>query len=240
MALVDLGFRATIQHYLTQSLRLDGDDLGIDGLYFASAPGISSRLMQGYRIDSFFDANQPEFAKIRSVVAHPEILEQTVSSTFEGTTTGYSMGVEGKVQPVLEDVRFSAADLRTRISVQRGILDFQKLWLSALRSNSRFSTMIKQECMEDLRSEAFVMICRLFTMPTLMEAQVLGGLSHDDNNGFDSLNRICPVSSRHMARTGDFDAVLRSHAYWPNGVIGMAKQEFFDKIIRHTDLIERN
>jgi len=240
VALVDLGFRATIQHFLVQIFRLEQLDVDVHGLYFASGPEISSRLIHGYNIDAFLNGTHPEFAQIRAFTAHPEILEQTVSSTFEGTTLGYESGPDGISRPVLQPITVPAWDLTARRAVQRGVLDFQKLWIKTCLANPRFSKLVGESSSADAQMEAFRIIQRLITMPTTLESEVLGSIVHDENNGFNGGGKICPEYARVAVRNGDLQQLLLRRPYWPNGVIGMEDQSYFNSTIAKLNFIRKN
>jgi hypothetical protein len=182
----------------------------------------------------------PEFAQIRSFTSHPDILEQTVSSTFEGTTLGYESGPDGISRPVLEPITASAWDLSARRAVQRGVLDFQKLWIKTCRANPRLFKLMGESPSADSQMEAFRMIQRLVTMPTTLESEVLGSIVHDDNNGFDVAGKICSEYARAAVRNGDLQQLLLRRPYWPNGVIGMEDQSYFNSTIAKLNFIRKN
>ena len=240
VGLVDLGFRATIQHFLTQILRLEQRDVDIHGLYFASGSEISSRMIHGYKIDAFLNGLLPEFSTLRAFTSHPEILEQTVSSVFEGTTSSYEIRDDGRSHPVLEQITSSPADISTRLSVQRGILDFQRLWNKACQANPRLQKTLDHNNLSEFQNDAFKMILRLVTMPTVSESEVLGDLVHDDNNGFDSEGKICPESARKAFKEGELEQLIKCRAYWPNGVIGVEDQTYFNKPINVINFLQKN
>jgi predicted HAD superfamily hydrolase len=237
VGLIDLGFRGTIQHFLMQILRLEQNKIDVHGLYFACGPEISSRMIHGYKIDAFLNGILPEFSNLGAFTSHPEILEQTVSSVFEGTTSSYEVREDGSSHPVLERVTSSAADISTRLSVQRGILDFQRLRNKVCQANPRLQTAFEHTDPATFKIDAFKMILRLVTMPTTSEAEVLGNLVHDDNNGFDSAGKICPEAARKAFKAGELQEFIKCGAYWPSGVIGVEDQTYFNKPINVVNLL---
>ena len=84
------------------------------------------------------------------------------------------------------------------------------------------------------------MILRLVTMPTVSESEVLGDLVHDDNNGFDSEGKICPESARKAFKEGELEQLIKCRAYWPNGVIGVEDQTYFNKPMNAINFLQKN
>ncbi len=84
------------------------------------------------------------------------------------------------------------------------------------------------------------MIQRLVTMPTMPESETLGGLFHDDNNGFDSGGKICPPSARLALRNSDTLRFVGTGAYWPNGVVGLENQAYFNDPLAKIKFLRTN
>jgi hypothetical protein len=71
---------------------------------------------------------------------------------------------------------------------------------------------------------------RLFCFPTSEEAQRLGSLYHDDNDGTETGGIICDTESRKIFRQSGVDKLFTEKVYWPHGVIGIEAQNIIDQL----------
>jgi len=232
VAVVDIGFRGTIQRYMEDILSSELIKAKITGLYFCTDITAAEKVINGSDIRSYLGGLGARQQDMLVMLRHPEILEQAVNATC-GSTLGYARDSQGNYKPVLEDLSVPFEQIRKRTLIQHGIQEFQRIWLEfqSTRKPSPGEAFPDEVSLREMDREVVAILRRLWSFPLPEEAERLGSLFHDDNNGTDTGDIICSSRSREVYRKGGFNGLAAEMAYWPQGVVGLESPELLEHIL---------
>lgn len=208
---VDLGWAGGAQTMLNKVLSLAGQTLDIVGLYVVTHVGATRNVFMGMRTFGYLgEFGEPELA-VNTIVRSPEILEQTCMPSH-----GSQIGLDEALQPILAPAPHHPLQAVEAAAVRQGVLAFQREW-------ARYQVV----CPGKLPSLAWSpevlrpLLVRQLAAPTEVEATLLGGWAHDENQGSDHNEPIADLSLadrlRHLA-PDQLRRVSMSDLYWPAGL----------------------
>jgi predicted HAD superfamily hydrolase len=234
VAYVDLGWGGTIQRNIDRALALGGVRVESHGLYLATSAAACNGALDGQNAHGFLDdlGARASFSKL--LVRSPEIIEQTMSACI-GSTVGYT----AQGEPILEQVRADEGEQERRRAVQKGILAYQAIWLDlkAQKLSPRScAPELAQEIGEAFREHCRAVVHRLIAYPRQEEARRFGAFHHDDNLFSDSRSLIVkPAHEVVLKREGLEGVDAASKAYWPQGVLAIARPRLLDALSGGTE-----
>lgn len=214
----DIGFYGTIQGGLN-SLSEKYSDLGkpLHTLMFARAD-CADKALKGVEIRGLLASYGYNRSLIEQVNAF--VFEQFLMCR-EGTTTGYCDG-----KAVTKAVDINEEQWEKIEKVQKGILDFQKIYYKASQNNR---TEVSTE-------DAVKVMLRFSQCPTLEEAKKTGALCYDLNYGVEGVHTIVDAQYvKELQALGRDNFTLNAQSdeiLWQEGAITQAFPEYYvDKIL---------
>lgn len=222
VALVDLGWGASIQRSLTSVLAAAGVRRRSTGLYLATTPRAAEAILAGSEVRGYL-SNPGEHPRLAELVARsPEALEQLCLSAV-GSVLGYRRNAQGGVEPVLEQRGEDAFGEASRAAVRQGILSFQQHWYAFAPAKGG----------EQLAGAARQILARLLARPTANEAFLLGRWRHDDNFGSADAGLIAPASRPGVRARTPEELHADPWTYWPAATAIQQGRELADKVAGH-------
>lgn len=195
VALVDIGWNATIQRFLEQAFA-DGEAYPqVDGYYFAFMNGMHQGALEHGSIEGLMLDKRRGEPQERAAYDFEELFEQGARA-LHATTVGYRC-TDGKVVPVLKDD--SAPDRQAEIrcnplidAIQQGVMLCFEHYLAAQRLTGFGFDVVKPY--------ALALAERAVVYPTQEEVIGISRLAHSEDFGHDHL---LDLSAKHI-RWGDF------------------------------------
>jgi len=211
IALVDLGWGATIQRNLATVLETAGWPTKTVGLYLATNRASIDRALDALHIEGFLTQNGEPAWAIDQIGRSPEIIEQLCLAT-----TGSILDFDSSGTPILDVAPGDPVQAVSKLTAQQGVRDFQSEWLRYERRASGWRRPAGSEqinLMEILRTS--------ITKPTPEEARVFGSWNHEDNFGGGHRSRIVaddlgPVIP--YIGPPDLAEMTMREAFWPAGL----------------------
>lgn len=212
MGVVDLGWGGSAQRLLERVLHAAGRRAGIVGLYLLTHEGVaaSGTNARGY----LGEFGAPERAA-ETIVRTPEILEQLCMPDH-----GPQVGLDADLQPILAPAAHDRLQMVEAAALRQGAESFQREWAryrvampGKLPSLSRGAHVLRPLLLRQLQA------------PTPVEATLLGGWAHDENQGSDRSEEIADL--RHAGRLrylspSQLQQLRMEELYWPAGVAARA------------------
>ncbi len=185
LALVDLGWRGTIQLQLASVLRIAEIDCVPVGFYLATDEAITRLYQAGLRAEGYLgQAGHPDRI-VHTITRSPEVLEQCVSARC-----GSLVDFTDEGTPILGPEDSGPSQLAERHAVQRGIVAFQQNWLRYADSVGPNWPELTGESARDRLANILTSALRT---PTSAEAAMFGNWSHGDNFGSEVITRLVPA-----------------------------------------------
>ena len=190
VALVDIGWNATIQRFLEQAFADGGVYPHVDGYYFAFMNGIHQRALDNGSIEGLMLDKRRGEPQERAPYDFEELFEQGARA-LHATTIGYRRTDDG-VAPVLKDD--SAPDRQAEIrcnplidALQQGVMLCFEHYLAAQRLTGFGFDAVKPY--------ALALAERAVVYPTQEEVVAIGRLAHSEDFGHDHL---LDLSAKHI------------------------------------------
>lgn len=212
VALVDLGWGATIQRNLARVFAAAGIATRTVGLYLATNDTSVGRSLDSLHIEGYLIQNgQPEWA-IDQIGRSPEVVEQACLAT-----TGSIIDFDAAGEPVLDASVPPPPQVISKMAVQQGIRALQTEWLRYERLSSTWT-----QPTDGLERANLIEILRTsIVAPTAAEARTFGGWGHEDNFGADDRERIVPdrlgPAVPYLSPL-DLAEMTMNDAFWPAGL----------------------
>ncbi|MDQ6785075.1 MAG: HAD family hydrolase [Actinomycetota bacterium] len=212
VALVDLGWGATIQRNLARVFQVAGVATRTIGLYLATNDSSVSRSLDGLHIEGYLIQNgQPEWA-IDEIGRSPEVIEQACLAT-----TGSVIDFDEKGAAVLDNSVPPPTQVISKVAVQQGVRALQTEWLRYERLSSTWTRPADRR----ERPQLIEILRMSITKPTASEARAFGSWGHEDNFGADDRERIVPdrlgPAVPYLAPQ-DLAEMTMNDAFWPAGL----------------------
>lgn len=208
VAIVDLGYKGTIQGALQAIFDHEGLPLRTHGLYLVTNAGVSETQAHGAIAEGWLAENGQPTAMAHTFIRSPEVFEQSLMANC-GTTLGH--GDDGT--PLL-GAQAMPAEQRAQIDeVQRGALLYARMWAAHRRT-------IAVPASEQLRPLFQAMCVRAVARPLDEELRLFGAWQHDDNFGTDTVVTLAeprglhPWEAEHLS-AHQLASLPHEALYWP-------------------------
>lgn len=191
LALVDIGWNATIQRYLEKAFAGEGRFPRVEGYYFAYVHAIhQDELAHGAIHGLIFDRRHGN-AQERAALDFEELFEQAARAPH-GTTVDYRL-VGGRVEPVFKDD--TAPDRRAEMACNPSILALQEgvmlCWEHMLAAQALTGAGFAA-----LKPYAMALAERAVVYPTADEVRLVAALAHTEDFGHDDVLALAPQPVR--------------------------------------------
>lgn len=209
IATVDIGYQGTIQKRLEKVVSAENE---IQWHHFLLLCNGIRRLdeLDRNNITGALGTYCGEDSNLMSVVDRNNRSLELLFLEGCGSTTGYSWE-KGKAVPVLEQLHWPEKQKRQIASCQQGALNYLQLYLTS-RKRRKWS-----------RKELLQMLHRLLSSPSYLEAELLGGLVFDENNGTGYTRQICEEKDIEKIRETGIEAWQQEADYkevqWVEGLM---------------------
>lgn len=212
MAVVDLGWGATAQGMLEHALISAGRPTRVVGFYLLTHQGVAASGINARGYLGEFGA--PEDAA-RVITRTPEILEQLCMPDH-----GPQIGLDADHRPILRPASHDRLQMVEAGALRHGVESFQREWC-------RYRAVMPGK-LPSLSGGAHVLrplLLRQLQAPTGVEAALLGGWAHDENQGSERAEEIADL--RHSARLrhlapSQLRELRMEELYWPAGLAARA------------------
>lgn len=210
VAVVDLGYKGTIQECLHTILEHEGMEVGTHGLYLVTGGEVQETQASGAVVEGWLADNGQPIAMAHTFMRSPEVFEQSLMAQC-GTTMGYTP--EG--EPVLDDFR-APAEQRGQISaVQRGLISYAAEWKRQSEAHGIADS-------GDLKVLYQAICIRSVARPLDVELELFGGWQHDENFGSGRARGLTTVEEmdeweRSHISAHQLASLPMSRVYWPFG-----------------------
>ena len=227
---VDLGFRGTINNYIERALAKKGVNSKITHLLAFGADSIIEEKKKCLDIRCFLASPGINQDSLKVIQRSSFPLEQIILGQT-GSTKGYEVR-NNRTNPLLDEASAPPSECKIKQDVLKSTLGYQNLWYSLCVTKKS----ILRKTVESTEERRILcgLIYRLIDMPTLEEANLLGDLNHDFNNGSTNSRKICSNdNSRLLKEIGSEERFLkvgRMHGvHWPQGVVTRSNPYFLLK-----------
>ncbi|MGQ9369476.1 HAD family hydrolase [Azospirillum sp. ST 5-10] len=207
IALVDIGARGTLAARLSaiDTVRERYDPLGY--LFYAT-PAALSRMAAGLPLRVCMPLTAEHIEQARIVYRSPQFLELLLNGEAQ-TTVGYRRAADGRVTPVTEPATLSDAQRAALRACRAGILHYADIC-----ARVGVGADAAPESERDVAPAALLGILhRAVHLPAPHEAERLGALVYDVNDGSRAARALCDAQARRVV--AELCATVRP-ALWPS------------------------
>jgi len=238
VALIDIGFRGSIQASIDTILKYEGLDIRTTGLYLSTNTAAANHVLNGSDIRSFLGNLGAADEQLLVFMKHPEALECGINAPI-GTTLGYTYDSSTSTwQPLLETVNISEDQIKKKVYIREGILAFSRIWLPFLKSRLDKGAFVSNAWLDELDHQCAIILRRLFAFPTSEEAAAFGSLYHEDNDGTNTGDFVVSLEFRERFKQDGIEGLLRgSPVYWPQGVIAVEAEDIYSNVFKIFNLL---
>lgn len=204
VALVELGWRCSVQKALVRLLESEGKPAPFTGYYLGTSPAARDPRTPHLAFESYLYHCGEPLDTFNSITSFRELLEISCSR-LSGSLRCFTKGASG-IEPVLDPLGYSSEQQDAVRRIQEGVLAFATTW------KSTGGTQIPAEV-------AGRDLLRLIEKPTRLEARMIGGLEQEESMGSTArkpLARFRPDSRTAEALYEDWD-----RAYWKQGLLAL-------------------
>ena len=171
LALVDLGYKGTIQECLQRIFDREGTGVTTRGLYLVTGGKVYETQATGASVEGWLAENGQPIAMSHTFMRSPEVFEQSLMAPC-GTTLGHTPQGE----PVLDDFHIPPRQRDQIAAVQRGLITYVDLWREhkdacGIRDAARLDKFYRAICI------------RAVARPLPVEIELFGDWVHDENFG---------------------------------------------------------
>ena len=210
VAVVDLGYRGTIQEALQRIFDHEGIGLATHGLYLVTGGEVHVTQASGAVAEGWLAENGQPVAMAHTFMRSPEIVEQSLMADC-GTTLGH----DERGEPVLDEARVPEEQRAQIAAVQRGILAWARAWARHRAGRGAADT--------GALKPLYQAICvRSVARPLDVELELFGGWRHDENFGSAGARALAEVEDLHPWELRHLSAhqlasLPHARVYWPFG-----------------------
>ncbi len=208
VAVVDLGYKGTIQGCLQAIFDHEGLPLRTHGLYLVTNASVHETQARGVRAEGWLAENGQPTAVAHTFIRAPEVFEQSLMAPC-GTTLGHhDDGTPILGSHLVEDAQRAQID-----EIQRGARLFVTMWAAHRRQ-------VEVPYSADLRPLFQAMCIRAVARPLDEELELFGAWRHDDNFGTDSVRTLAapldlhPWEAEHLS-AHQLASLSHDRLYWP-------------------------
>lgn len=218
VALVDLGARGSTPAAVARLLP-DGQRRCRVFLAYAVAD-IVTVLADGIGVQVFAGQDRTGMTLGRVLYRSPQILERVLTG-LDGTTLGHRRDATGRVVPLLAEPPAIGEERRLLALLQQGICRYASLMTAVQPAREEVATVTGVQ--------ALLPLAAALLRPTAREADILGGLAYDQNDGTEGERIICDATAlaavQPLAEMGEGPVlalalgVRPALAPWPQGAL---------------------
>lgn len=180
VALVDLGARGSTPAAVVRLLP-EGRRRCRIFLAYAVAD-IVHALADGIGIQVFAGQNRTGMTLGRVLYRSPQILERVLTG-LDGTTLGHRRNADGRVVPLLAEPPAKGRERRLLALLQQGIRRYAGLMTAVYPASGEVAAVAGER--------ALLPLAAALLRPTALEADILGGLAYDQNDGTEGERVLC-------------------------------------------------
>ncbi|MBP2303208.1 HAD family hydrolase [Azospirillum picis] len=189
VALVDLGARGSTPAALAKLVHNGKTRFHIYLCYAVN--DLANAFVDGLHVSVYVSGSERSLSMGRILYRSPQILERALTG-LAGTTLGYERNNLGSCTPKTAVPPALGQEAVSLEWLQAGIRRYAALVFATAPSSGAF-----QPCPGD---EALLPLTAALMMPTIWEADALGGLSYDQNDGVEGERVICDTTALNMVR----------------------------------------
>ena len=211
MGVVDLGWGASAQRLLQHVLASAGRDIGVVGFYLLTHEGVAPAVSVGMHARGFLGEVGAPRDTAKTITRTPEILEQLCMPDH-----GPQVGLDEALQPILAPASHDRLQMVEAGALRHGVESFQREW-------SRYRAVMPGK-LPSFSGGGHILrplLMRQLQAPTELEATLLGGWAHDENQGSDRTEEIADIRHagrlRHLA-PDQLRELPMEDLYWPAGL----------------------
>jgi FMN phosphatase YigB (HAD superfamily) len=210
LALVDLGYKGSIQGALQRVLDRERPQWRTHGLYLVTGGGVGETQSGGVAVEGWLAENGQPIAMAHTFMRSPEIVEQSLMADC-GTTLGHRP--DGT--PVLDALHIPEDQRAAIAEVQRGLRTWCRLWAE---HRALHGPLDAAAFLPLLRAIAIRAVAR----PLPVELELFGDWRHDENFGSADVRGIAEVKDLHPWEALHLSAhqlasLPQSRVHWPFG-----------------------
>ncbi len=211
VAVVDLGYKGTIQGCIHRILASERKGLALHGLYLVTGGEASETQRAGAVLEGWLAENGQPVGMAHTFVRSPEIAEQSLMADC-GTTIGHTE--DGT--PVLDALHIAPAQREAIGDVQRGLLSWARAW-AAHRDAHHVTDVGPLHAL--YRSIAMSAVAQ----PLPIELELFGAWGHDENFGSEEVRTLLTSVGMHAWEREHMSAhqlasLPHTRVYWPFGL----------------------
>jgi FMN phosphatase YigB (HAD superfamily) len=223
VAVVDLGYKGTIQGCLQRILACERKGLALHGLYLVTGAEASETQRTGAVLEGWLAENGQPTCMAHTFVRSPEIAEQSLMADC-GTTIGHTE--DGT--PVLDALHVAPAQRLAIADVQRGLLNWARAW-AAHRAAHGISDV------GSLRALYRSIAMNAVAQPLPIELELFGAWGHDENFGSAEVRTLLTSVGMHEWEREHVSAhqlasLPHTRIYWPFGLAASMSQGLGDAV----------
>lgn len=215
VALVDVGWNATIQKLLQNILREEGIDIQLLGLYMMTTPGVNNLVFEGVIAQGFYVDGGLPAADFMSLSRTLEIVEQSCSPPH-GSVLCHDLRTG---DPILKPDLIPAVQRADIYDLQEGIILFNSVY----RRN--VDVDVPAGALMELGNKYRSILRRAMLSPSAEEALLFAHWKHDDNLASGS---VMPIIGTEQARAFTRYKTMQQYMdtpmgelYWPAGALAL-------------------
>ena len=210
VAIVDLGYRGTIQEAMQRVFDHEGTGLASHGLYLVTGGEVHVTQASGAVAEGWLAENGQPIAMAHTFMRSPEIVEQSLMADC-GTTLGH----DDRGEPVLDEFRIPDEQRRQIAEIQRGLLAWAHRWARHRSEHGIADTGA-------LKAHYQAICVRAVARPLDIELELFGHWQHDENFGSASARTLVEVTDLHEWERAHLSAhqlasLPHARVYWPFG-----------------------
>lgn len=228
LALVDLGARGSTPAAMARLLP-EGRRRCRIFLAYAVAD-IATALADGIRVQVFAGQDRTGMTLGRVLYRSPQILERVLTG-LDGTTLTHRRNADGQVVPVLAEPPAKGGERQLLALLQQGIRRYAGLMTAVYPTRGEVATVTGVQ--------ALLPLAAALLRPTTLEADILGSLAYDQNDGTEGERVLCDATAlatvEPLAEMGEGPILalalgLRpALAPWPQGALTRLVPGIFDQ-----------
>jgi predicted HAD superfamily hydrolase len=207
VALVDIGWNATIQRSLTSVLELERRTLSVHGYYLGALRGAKQEMAESSTVSGYLFSGGEPTHRVQPVMALRQLIE-FICTTARGSLRGFRWNAAGEAEPIHAEAEHDTAQQAAHAQLKAGVLAY----VSALVDERRlfgFDAISPDAAMRPL--------ARTIQHPTPEEAQQIGDLRYGEGLGSDRSRALAAFDPDAWSREQLLDNLRTS--YWPIGLL---------------------
>jgi FMN phosphatase YigB (HAD superfamily) len=210
VAIVDLGYRGTIQECLQKIFDRERIGVSTHGLYVVTGGKVHLAQAAGCPIEGWLAENGHPISVAHTFMRSPEIVEQSLMAD-----TGTTLGHADDGTPIL-DVNHVPAEQRGRIAaIQRGVLRYATRWAEHQKAHDVAPGV-------GLGPLYRAITVRSVARPLPIELELFAGFRHDENFGSGATRTLTEVTGLHEWEKSHMSAhqlasLPSARVHWPFG-----------------------